>query len=87
MVPIMVEREYHKQQNIYHFPLVLTSIPSHIPTFVDIAWVQENDIEVPLRRFTKQKRSTISNDYLVYLWSDYDINHVMDFVAFVYVAS
>ena len=40
---------------------------------------QEIAAEVPLRRFTKTRRSTISSDYVVYLGeADYDIGHVQD---------
>ena len=40
---------------------------------------QEIIAEVPLRRFTKTRRSTISSDYVVYLGeADYDIGHVQD---------
>ncbi|WRX15092.1 Terpene synthase [Theobroma cacao] len=43
----------------------------------------KNEVEVPLRRSLRQKKSAISNDYVVYLEaSDYDISHVMELVTF-----
>lgn len=53
------------------------------PQIVEAPHAQDAVAEIPLRRSTKERRSAISSDYVVYLGeNDYDIGHVVDPVTF-----
>ncbi|KAL6321075.1 hypothetical protein AAG906_012068 [Vitis piasezkii] len=50
------------------------------PTLVD--GQQQSQLEVPLKRSTRERRSMISNDYIVYLEEEFDIGLEDDLVSF-----
>ena len=55
----------------------------HKTCYVDDPQGQEDEVELPLKRSTMQRRCAILDDYIVFLSeSDYDISHVVDPVTF-----
>ena len=50
------------------------------PTLVD--GQQQSQLEAPLKRSTRERRSMISNDYIVYLEEEFDIGLEDDLVYF-----
>ena len=70
LVPTAVERVDYEEHDAE--PL------NHIPNLVDDPQGQKDEVELSLKRFTRQKRSAISNNYVVFIGKgDYDISHVV----------
>ncbi|EOY26152.1 Uncharacterized protein TCM_027567 [Theobroma cacao] len=79
VVPIAIERDDAREYDVSSPP------QDFVLALIDVHPIQENEVKVPLRRSSRQRKLAISNDYMVFLReSDYDISHVEDLVTFNY---